>query len=105
MGELLGADRAEDLTVRVLVTGAAGSIGTRRLRRAAPTAATTCVGLDRAAEPEGSRPLVHRRLPDPDAVEAVFAELAHAGGVDAVVHLAGYPDEADAARRSSSRTW
>ncbi len=79
--------------MRVLVTGAAGSIGTVVCAGLADRGHEV-VGLDRAAEPDGN---THRwftaECTDPDAVEAVFTELARSGGVEGVVHLAGYPTE------------
>lgn len=79
--------------MRVLVTGAAGSIG-----------AVVCAGLvERGHDVVGLDRAVHTDgfigtwftvdCADPDAVEAVFADLARGGGVDAVVHLAGHPTE------------
>jgi uronate dehydrogenase len=80
--------------MRVLVTGAAGSIG-----------AVVCAGLidrgydvaglDLAAEPEGfTGPWFTADCTDADAVAAVFDRLGQSGAVDGVVHLAGIPDEA-----------
>ncbi|MGZ4448020.1 MAG: NAD-dependent epimerase/dehydratase family protein [Nocardioides sp.] len=80
--------------MRVLVTGAAGSIGTVLCLGLADRGHEV-VGLDRAPEPEGNPfPWYTVEATDPDAVEAVFAELVGHGTLDAVVHLAGYPDEA-----------
>ena len=79
--------------MRVLVAGAAGSIGTV-VCGGLVDRGHDVVGLDRAVEPEGFiGPWFTADCADPDAVEAVFAELAHSGGVEAVVHLAGYPTE------------
>ena len=80
--------------MRVLVSGAAGTIGTvvcaGLLDRGYDVA-----GLDTAAEPEGFiGPWFTVDCADPDAVAAVFDSLDHTGQVDAVVHLAGIPDEA-----------
>lgn len=80
--------------MRVLVTGAAGSIGTvvcaGLLDRGYDIA-----GLDLAAEPEGfTGEWFTADCADPDAVEAVFGRLQQGGGVDGVVHLAGIPGEA-----------
>jgi uronate dehydrogenase len=79
--------------MRVLVTGAAGSIGTvvcaGLLARGHDVA-----GLDRAAEPEGfTGDWFTVDCADPDAVRAVFERLEDTGRVDAVVHLASIPDE------------
>lgn len=80
--------------MRVLVTGAAGSIGTvvcAGLRERGHDVA----GLDMAAEPGGfSGPWYTADCADPDAVMATFDALEQAGPLDAVVHLASIPDEA-----------
>ena len=82
--------------MRVLLTGAAGSIGSV-LSSGLADAGHAVFGLDLVV------PEIHPGRPegwytvdctDPDAVEAVFADLDRSGGVDAVVHLAGIPDEA-----------
>ncbi len=79
--------------MRVLVTGAAGSIGTVVCGGLAGRG-HDLVGLDRAVEPDG---FVGRwftaECSDTDAVDAVFTELDRTGGVEAVVHLAGIPHE------------
>lgn len=79
--------------MRVLVTGAAGSIGTvvcaGLLDRGYDVA-----GLDMAAEPEGfTGPWFTADCTDPDAVDAAFDRLEQAGPVDGVVHLASIPFE------------
>ncbi len=80
--------------MRVLVTGAAGSIGTV-VCAGLVDRGHTVAGLDRVPEPEGrTGAWFTADLADPDAVEAVFAALARSGGVEAVVHLAGIPTEA-----------
>ncbi|MGZ4443087.1 MAG: NAD-dependent epimerase/dehydratase family protein [Nocardioidaceae bacterium] len=80
--------------MRVLVTGAAGSIGTV-LCPGLEDRGHGVVGLDRAVEPGGfTGTWFTADCADPDAVRAVFAELARTSGLDAVVHLAGRPDEA-----------
>jgi uronate dehydrogenase len=80
--------------MRVLVTGAAGSIGTV-LCNGLVDRGHDVVGLDRVAEPDGTTGRWFTAdCTDPDAVDAVFVELARSGGLDAVVHLAGRPDEA-----------
>lgn len=79
--------------MRVLVTGAAGSIGTVVCSGLADRGHEV-VGLDRAVEPEGfTGPWFTADCADPDAVDAVFADLSRRGGLDAVVHLAGRPTE------------
>jgi uronate dehydrogenase len=76
--------------MRILVTGAAGSIG-RVVVPGLVTAGHQVVGLDRVPPSEGGDLPWHTvDCADPDAVAAVFAEEA----LDAVVHLAGHPDEA-----------
>lgn len=75
--------------MRVLVTGAAGSIGqvvTVGLARRGHEV----VALDRAPEPPGNDLPFHTvDCADTDAVSAVVGEVSP----EAVVHLAGYPDE------------
>ena len=82
--------------MRLLLTGAAGSIGTVLVDGLAD-AGHDVVGLDLVVpEIPPSRPVGWYTVDctDPDAVDAVFADLDRSGGVDAVVHLAGIPDEA-----------
>ena len=74
----------------ILVTGAAGSIG-RVVTVGLADRGHEVVGLDLLPEPEGyDGPWHTADCADADAVAAVFAESA----LDAVVHLAGNPDEA-----------
>lgn len=82
--------------MRVLLTGAAGSIGTV-LTAGLADAGHDVAGLDLVVpEISPGRPTgwFTADCTDPDAVEAVFTDLDRAGGVDAVVHLAGIPGEA-----------
>jgi uronate dehydrogenase len=80
--------------MRVLVTGAAGSIGAV-LCHGLVDRGHVVSGLDRVPEPEGfTGAWFTADCADPDAVEAVFGAALRAGGLDAVVHLAGIPDEA-----------
>ncbi len=80
--------------MHVLVTGAAGSIGTV-LCSGLTDRGHTVAGLDLVPEPEGfTGAWFTADCADPDAVEAVFAAVAGAGQLDAVVHLAGVPGEA-----------
>ena len=75
--------------MRVLVTGAAGSIG-RVLTVGLADRGHEVVGLDRVPAPDGVEGPWHLvDCADPDAVAAVFAEER----LDAVVHLAGHPGE------------
>jgi uronate dehydrogenase len=75
--------------MRVLVTGAAGSIG-RVLTVGLADRGHEVVGLDRVPAPDGVEGPWHLvDCADPDAVAAVFAEER----LDAVVHLAGVPEE------------
>lgn len=74
---------------RVLVTGAAGSIGTVVVP-ALVAAGHDVVGLDLHPAPEGTTTRWHvADCTDPDAVHAAVGAQA----LDAVVHLAGYPGE------------
>ncbi len=76
--------------MRVLVTGAAGSIG-RVLLPGLADRGHEVVGLDRVPPPDGHVGAWHTTdCTDPDAVAAVFADSR----LEAVVHLAGHPDEA-----------
>ena len=76
--------------MRVLVTGAAGSIG-RVVTLGLCARGHEVVGLDLVPEPEGFTGDWHTvDCADPDAVTAVF----EAERLDAVVHLAGHPGEA-----------
>lgn len=81
--------------MRVLVTGAAGSIGTV-VCAGLIDRGWQVAGLDMAAEPEGftGGPWFTVDCADADAVAAVFTELEESGPLDAVVHLASIPDEA-----------
>ena len=89
MGDLLGQIVAQDL-MRVLVTGAAGAIG-RVVTPGLCDRGHEVVGLDLVPEPEGFTGAWHTvDCADADAVMAAFA----AQPLDAVVHLAGIPDEA-----------
>ena len=75
--------------MRVLVTGAAGSIGTV-LVPGLVELGHEVVALDRVPEPDGHEGAFYTvDCGDADAVAAVFAEEA----LDAVVHLAGYVGE------------
>lgn len=76
--------------MRVLVTGAAGSIG-RVVVPGLTERGHQGVGLDLVAPPDGTHIAWHvADCVDPDAVAAVVANQRP----DAVVHLAGNPDEA-----------
>ena len=80
--------------MRVLVTGAAGSIGTV-VCAGLLDLGHDVAGLDVAAEPEGfTGPWFTVDCADPDAVSAVFDKLEETGRLDAVVHLASIPNEA-----------
>lgn len=76
--------------MKVLVTGAAGSIG-RVVVTGLLDRGHEVVGLDLVPTPEGVEfPWHTLDCADPDAVASAFAEQR----LDAVVHLAGHPDEA-----------
>lgn len=79
--------------MRVLLTGAAGSIG-RVLSLGLADRGHEVVGLDRLPQPDGFDGAWHSAdCSDPDAVADVFdAEFAESS-LDAVVHLAGIADE------------
>ena len=75
--------------MRVLVTGAAGSIG-RVLTAGLSDRGHEIVGLDLVPAPDGDdRRWYVVDCTDPDAVRAVFADER----IDAVIHLAGNPGE------------
>jgi uronate dehydrogenase len=79
--------------MRVLVTGAAGSIGTV-VCSGLVDRGHEVTGLDLVPEPEGfTGAWFTADSADPDAVDAVFAALARSGAPEAVVHLAGMPSE------------
>ncbi|MFC6284981.1 NAD-dependent epimerase/dehydratase family protein [Nocardioides sp. GCM10027113] len=76
--------------MKVLVTGAAGSIG-QVVTVGLEDRGHEVVGLDLVPPPDGYVGQWHMvDCADPDAVAAVFAEVAP----EAVVHLAGHPGEA-----------
>src|SRR3546814_3417050 len=76
--------------MRVLVTGAAGSIG-QVVTVGLADRGHEVVGLDRAPAPDGFEGTWHTEdCADPDAVSEVFA----AQRLDGVVHLASNPTEA-----------
>jgi uronate dehydrogenase len=88
--------------VRVLVTGAAGSIGTV-VCTGLVDRGYDVVGLDRVPEPEGFvGGWFTGDCADLDAVRSAFAEHP---GIDAVVHLAGIPDEASLPDEMSSHVY
>ena len=75
--------------MRVLVTGAAGSLG-RVVTVGLAELGHDVVGLDLVPAPEGTPFAWHEAdCADADAVDAVFAALSTGGRLDAVVHLAG----------------
>lgn len=78
--------------MRVLLTGAAGSIGTV-LAGGLADRGHDVVGLDLVAPETYPGTWFTADCADPEAVAAVFADLDRSGGVDAVVHLAGMPGE------------
>lgn len=76
--------------MKVLVTGAAGSLG-RVVTVGLADRGHTVVGLDLVPQPDGEDGAWYSvDATDPDAVAEVFA----AERLDGVVHLAGYPGEA-----------
>ena len=77
--------------MRVLVTGAAGSIG-QVLTVGLGDRGHEVIGVDRLPEPDGYDGPWHQiDVADPDAVADVFAQSRP----EAVVHLAGHPGEAN----------
>lgn len=84
--------------MKVLVTGAAGSIGTVVTLGLADRG-HEIIGLDRVTPPEGSTIPWHvADCADPDAMHEVFATTRF----DGVLHLAGHPGEADLAASLAS---
>ena len=80
--------------MRVLVTGAAGSIG-RVLTVGLEDRGHRVVGLDLVPVLDGSDVAWHTAdCTDPDAVADVFAAEFADSTIDAVVHMAGHPGEA-----------
>ncbi len=79
--------------MRVLLTGAAGTIG-RVVLSGLLDRGHEIVGLDLLAPPDGVTCAWHTvDSTDGEAVAAVFATETRAGRLDAVVHLAGVPTE------------
>lgn len=91
--------------MRVLVTGAAGSIG-QVLTVGLADRGHEVVALDRVPAPDGSDVPWHTGdCADADAVAAVFAaQSAEGQPLDAVAHLAGIPDEASLPDSITSHT-
>jgi uronate dehydrogenase len=79
--------------MRVLVTGAAGSIGTV-VCSGLVDRGHDVVGLDLVPEIEGfTGAWISADCTDPDAVDAAFRTATGGGSLEAVVHLAGQPTE------------
>jgi uronate dehydrogenase len=88
--------------VKVLVTGAAGSIGTV-VCTGLVDRGHHVVGFDRLPEPPGFEGgWFTGDCADPDAVRSAFAEH---GPVEAVVHLAGLPEEASLPEEMTSHVY
>jgi uronate dehydrogenase len=88
--------------VKVLVTGAAGSIGSV-VCAGLVDRGHDVVGLDLAAEPEGfTGAWFTADCGDPDAIDAVLLAAGEAGRLEAVVHLAGVPSEGSLPRMLDS---
>lgn len=88
--------------MKVLVTGAAGSIG-RVVVPGLVDRGHEVVGMDLHVAPDGSTvPWYVADCGDPDAVEATLVDAGQTGPVEAVVHLAGISGESslDAALES-----
>ena len=80
--------------MRLLVTGAAGSIGSVLCRGLADRGHDV-TGVDLTAAPAGfTGAWATADCTDPAATHAVFDEADRSGGLDGVVHLAGIPTEA-----------
>ena len=79
--------------MRVLLTGAAGSIG-RVLSVGLADRGHEVVGLDLVPQPDGVDGAWHTAdCADPDAVADVFEAEFSESSLDAVVHMAGHPGE------------
>jgi uronate dehydrogenase len=79
--------------VRVLLTGAAGSIG-QVLALGLADRGHEVVGLDLVPRPDGVAAAWHTAdCSDPDAVADVFSAEFGESSLDAVVHMAGHPGE------------
>ena len=79
--------------MRVLLTGAAGSIG-RVLSVGLSDRGHEVVGLDLVPQPDGVDGAWHTAdCADPDAVADVFEAEFSESSLDAVVHMAGHPGE------------
>lgn len=83
-------------TPRIVITGAAGFLGTRLVRALAPTAKVIAIDRRHPADPpparEGSVEWHAIDLADREAVRETFDRIGSEGGADAVVHLAAYYD-------------
>lgn len=89
------------MTLRVLLTGAAGSIGTV-VSTGLVDLGHTVIGLDRVPAPEGT---TAEEWFVGDCADAAFVEQTMADvRPDAVVHLAGHPDELDLLGSLTSHT-
>jgi uronate dehydrogenase len=88
--------------MRILVTGAAGSIGTV-VCTGLVDRGYDVVGLDRVPEPAGFEGGWNTcDCADPDAVQSAFAENP---GIEGVVHLAGIPSEASLPEEMESHVY
>lgn len=80
--------------MRVLVTGAAGAVG-RIVTEGLRGLGHEVVGVDRQPSPWPEVAWHVADCTDPAAVDCVFAQECSGQGLDAVVHLANHPVEAD----------
>jgi len=93
---------------RIVLTGAAGFLGRRLVRRLRATHHVIAIDRQPRADPDlADHPNVEWHpidLADPDAVEETFDAIARGGGADFLVHLAAWYDFSGGAHPEYERT-